>query len=166
MDGLFHFTGCRRATVRRHGKEYWLSIRQLADYGLKETAIMARSGSPYSGIDALTAPDDRAKAMRIAAEIAARPKIATFTDESRFDNSMAGIAYTLWRALSVEHPVEFPPELPVQQGIQLGLNFIEWYGVNDIGDLIAIVHQVQEEDALKNSSGSTPEREPGQTPDE
>ena len=151
--------------MKRHGKEYVLSIRQLADYALKETAIMARAGSPYAGIDAIASPDDRTKAIKIAAEIAARPKIATFTDEARFDNSMAGIAYTLWRALSVDHATEFPPGLPVQQGIQLGMNFIEWYGVNDIGDLIAIVHQVQEEDDLKNSSGSTPEKGPGQTPD-
>jgi hypothetical protein len=86
--------------------------------------------------------------MRIAADIAARPLIATMEDEDRFDRSFRGLAYSLWRALSVNHPDEFPPGLPAAKGIQLGCDFIAWYG--NAADLVRAIHHVEEKDRLGN----------------
>jgi len=160
MDGLFHFSGIRRVPLEKHGRQYTLSVRQLADYGIKEQAMAARAGNPYAGIDAIQDDQKRALAVKIVADIAARPKIVTFGEESRFDNSMVGLAYNLWRALSVDHSKEFPPTVSVQQGIQLGMDFIEWYGIASINELLEAVYKAQEEDVIKNSAGPTPV-EPG-----
>jgi hypothetical protein len=70
-------------------------------------------------------------------------------DEERFDNSMRGIAWSIWRALAVNHPDEFPPHLPAERGVQLGLDFIEWFG--DIRAILKALHKIEEKDILGNS---------------
>jgi hypothetical protein len=66
---------------------------------------------------------------------------------------MRGLAYSLWRGLSVNHPVEFPPDLPIEQGIQLGADFIDWF--DDVGGLADALYRIEEKDILKNSNGPT-----------
>jgi hypothetical protein len=79
----------------------------------------------------------------------ARPLIATMADEERFDRSFRGLAWSIWRALSAHHPEEFPATLSAERGIQLGCNFIEWFG--DIAAIVRALHTVEEKDILGNS---------------
>lgn len=153
MDGLFNLSGVRRIPLRKHGKEYNLTVRTLADYALKESAIMQRSGNPYAGVEAIVDDQKRLQAIRIIADVASRPQIATLGDEQRFDQSMRGIAYNVWRCLSVEHAAEFPPSVSIDRGVQLGMDFIEWYGVDDIHDIVNALFRTQEDDLLGNSNG-------------
>jgi len=154
-DGLFHFAGNKTNTLTKDGKTYTLTVRRLADYGLKEQAMLLRMASPYQGVEAITDPQQFALAIRQIADVTSRPLIATRDDEARFDDSMRGIAYTLWRSLSVQHPDEFPPGAQVEAGIQLGLNFIAWYGGygQPLDEIIDAINTAQERDELKNSDG-------------
>ena len=106
-------------------------------------------GNPYQGLDLITDRAARTEAYKIAADITARPLIATMADEERFDKSFRGLAWSIWRALSVHHADEFPPSLPAEKGIQLGCNFIAWYG--DIAGIVRAMHTVEEKDILGNS---------------
>jgi hypothetical protein len=147
-DGLFNLCGGRVVELTKDNRIYRLAVRQLRDYALKEQAIVSTVGSPYAGIDAITDPATRQQALRIAADIAGRPQIATMEDEDRFDKSFRGLAWSLWRALSVHHPDEFPPGLSNQQGIQLGCDFIAWFG--DVVRLCRAIHEIEEKDRLGN----------------
>jgi hypothetical protein len=106
-------------------------------------------GNPFAGIAEIQDAKIRQELAKTAADIATRPLIATMADEERFDNSMRGIAWSIWRALAVNHPIEFPPDLPVERGIQLGLDFIEWFG--DIRAILKALHKIEEKDILGNS---------------
>lgn len=154
MDGLHNLVPYRRVTLSKHGKTYTFAVRQLADYARKEEAMLLRRTSPYAGLEAITSPEERARIARIVADIATRPAIVTFEEEQRFDNSLRGIAYSCWRCLSVDHPDEFPPHLPVEQGIQRGMDFVEWYGSDQLPQLIDAIHRAQEGDILGNSAGT------------
>lgn len=152
-DGLFNLVARRSVPVTKDGKTYQLSIRSLADYALKEQAILATTGNPYAGIDAIKDTATKQMALKIAADTLARPLIATMVDEDRFDRSMRGLAYSIWRGLGKNHPVEFPQDIPLEQGIQLGADFIDWFDdVNTLGDAL---YRIEEKDIVKNSSGPT-----------
>lgn len=147
-DGLFNLVGRRTIELAKDGRTYRLAIRTLADHALKEQAILARTGSPYAGLEEIKDPAARQAAYKIAADIAARPLIATVQDEERFDESLRGIGYSVWRALSVNHPDEFPASLPVEKGVQLGCDFVEWFG--DIRAVIHAIHRAEEKPELGN----------------
>lgn len=147
-DGLFNLCGRRTVELKKDGRVYRLAVRILDEYALKEQAILQKIGSPYAGIDAIKDPTIRQQAMKIAADVAARPLIATMEDEDRFDRSFRGLAWSLWRALSVNHPDEFPPKAPIETGIQLGCDFIAWFA--DPGALMLAIHKVEEKDQLGN----------------
>lgn len=155
MDGLFNLVGRRTVDLTAHGKTYTLTLRTLADYAIKEAAILQTAGNPYDGITKLTDDQQRVQAIKAIAEVASRPKIATLADEQRFDNSMRGIAYNVWRCLSVAHPDEFPPTAEINAGVQLGMDFIEWYGLPNLGDIVNAIFHAQEQDILGNSDGQT-----------
>lgn len=148
-DGLFNLCGRRTVEVSKDGKVYRLAVRSLADYARKEEAMLMKMGSPFIGLDAIADPAIRTQAFKIAADVAARPLIATTSDEDRFDRSFRGMAWGLWRALCVHHPTEFPPDLPAEQGIQLGCDFIAWYA--DVQGLVSALHRVEEKDIVGNS---------------
>jgi hypothetical protein len=148
-DGLFNLLGRRTETLKKDGREYRLAFRTLADYASKEQAMLMRMGSPYAGISEIPDSKIRAELAKTAADIACRPLIATMGDEERFDQSMRGIAWTVWRSLSVNHPDEFPPDIAVERGIQLGMDFIEWFG--DIKAILKAIHKIEEKDILGNS---------------
>jgi hypothetical protein len=147
-DGLFNLIGRRAVELSKDGKTYRLAVRTLADHALKEQAILQRLGSPWAGLDEIRDQAARQQAMKIAADVAARPLIATLQDEERFDESLRGIGYSVWRALSVHHADEFPPGLAIDQGIQLGCDFVEWFG--DIRAVIHALHKVDERPELGN----------------
>jgi hypothetical protein len=147
-DGLFNLIGRRAIELTKDGRVYRLAVRTLADHALKEQAILQRMGSPYAGLEEIKDPAQRQAAFRIAADVAARPLIATLQDEERFDESLRGIGYSVWRALSVHHPEEFPPSLPIERGIQLGCDFVEWF--NDIKAIIHALHKAEERPELGN----------------
>lgn len=155
MDGQFNLSGYRKIPLTHDGKTYNLTVRSLGDYAMKEAAILSQSGNPYDGLQAITDDAQRLQAVKIVAEVAARPKIATFADEERFDMSMRGLSYALWRALSVEHSDEFPPNVSLSRGMQLGADFIEWFGQSRINELLQAVYESEEKDILKNSDGQT-----------
>jgi hypothetical protein len=148
-DGLFNLLGRRTEELTKDGKTYRLAFRTLADYASKEQAMLLRMGNPFAGIAEIQDAKIRQELAKTAADIATRPLIATMQDEERFDNSMRGIAWSIWRALAVNHPIEFPPELPAERGIQLGLDFIEWFG--DIRQILKALHKIEEKDILGNS---------------
>jgi len=148
-DGLFNLLGRRTEELTKDGKTYRLAFRTLADYASKEQAMLLRMGNPFAGIAEIQDAKIRQELAKTAADIATRPLIATMQDEERFDNSMRGIAWSIWRALAVNHPQEFPPELPAERGIQLGLDFIEWFG--DIRVILKALHKIEEKDILGNS---------------
>lgn len=147
-DGLFNLCGRRTVELTKDGKIYQLAVRTLADYALKEAAIVSATGSPYHGIEAIADSRVRSEAMKIAADIAARPLIATMDDEERFDRSFRGLAWSVWRALTVNHPDEFPSDIGNAKGIQLGCDFIAWYG--DVRAIVHAIHRVEEKDQLGN----------------
>lgn len=147
-DGLFNLCSRRTVELTKDGKTYRLAFRTLADYALKEAAIVQTTGSPYNGLEAIADSRVRSEAFKIAADIAARPLIATMEDEERFDRSFRGLAWSVWRALSVNHPDEFPPNASNTQGIQLGCDFIAWFG--DVRRIVEAVHKVEQKDALGN----------------
>lgn len=149
-DGLFNLLGRRTEELRKDGKVYRLAFRTLADYASKEEAMLLRMGNPFAGIAQIEDRTLRAEMTKVAADIATRPLIATMTDEERFDNSMRGVAWSVWRALSVNHPDEFPPTLTAEKGIQLGMDFIEWFG--DIKAILKAIHKIEEKDILGNSA--------------
>ena len=148
-DGLFNLLGRRTEELTKDGRVYRLAFRTLADYASKEEAMLLKMGNPFASIAQIEDRTLRAEMTKTAVDIATRPLIATMTDEERFDNSMRGIAWSIWRALAVNHPMEFPPDLPVERGIQLGLDFIEWYG--DIRAILKALHKIEEKDILGNS---------------
>lgn len=148
-DGLFNLLGRRTEELTKDGKTYRLAFRTLADYASKEQAMLLRMGNPFAGIAEIQDAKIRQELAKTAADIATRPLIATMQDEERFDNSMRGVAWSIWRALAVNHPQEFPPELPAERGIQLGLDFIEWFG--DIRAILKALHKIEEKDILGNS---------------
>ena len=148
-DGLFNLLGRRTEELTKDGKTYRLAFRTLADYASKEQAMLLRMGNPFAGIAEIQDPKIRQELTKTAADIATRPLIATMQDEERFDNSMRGIAWSIWRALSVNHSDEFPPHLPAERGVQLGLDFIEWFG--DIRAILKAIHKIEEKDILGNS---------------
>lgn len=150
-DGLFNLCGRRTVELKKDDKVYRLSIRTNRGFARKEAAIVSRLGNPYAGIDAIADTAIRTQAFRVAADVAARPVIATLQDEERFDQSMKGIAWSVFEALSEEHPVEFPPGLPVDQCIQLGYDFLNWFG--DMNAVMNALYIVEEKDILKNSNG-------------
>jgi hypothetical protein len=147
-DGLFNLIGRRAIELTKDGRTYRLAVRTLADHALKEQAILQRMGSPYAGLEEIKDAAARQAAYKIAADIAARPLIATLQDEERFDESLRGIGYSVWRALSVHHSDEFPPGLPAEQGIQLGCDFVEWF--SDIKTIVHSLHKVDERPELGN----------------
>jgi hypothetical protein len=148
-DGLFNLCGGRTARLEKDNRVYKLQIQTLAGYAAKEESMLLRMGNPYQGLDLITDRAVRTEAYKIAADITARPLIATMADEERFDKSFRGLAWSIWRALSVHHADEFPPNLPAEKGIQLGCNFIAWYG--DIAGIVRAMHTVEEKDILGNS---------------
>lgn len=147
-DGLFNLCSRRTVELTKDDRTYRLAFRTLADYALKEAAIVQTTGSPYNGLEAIADSRVRSEAFKIAADIAARPLIATMEDEERFDRSFRGLAWSVWRALSVNHPDEFPPNASNTQGIQLGCDFIAWFG--DVRRIVEAVHKVEQKDALGN----------------
>jgi hypothetical protein len=159
-DGLFNLCGRRTAELSKDGKTYRLEIRTLADYAKKEEAILSRVGNPYAGIEAIKDRSVQQMAMKIAADAMARPLIATMMDEDRFDRSMRGLAWSIWRAMGKNHASEFPQDLPNEQGIQLGANFIDWY--DDINGIVSAIHKIEEKTEVGNSSGLTVAAESGQ----
>lgn len=153
-DGLFNLCGGRTTTLSKDGKTYRMQIFPLAEYARKEEAMLMRMGNPYAGIDSIEDAATRQQALKIAADTVARPLIATMQDEERFDRSFRGLAWNVWRALSYHHPQEFPAALPPEKGIQLGCNFIAWFG--DVTAIIQAIHKVQEHDILGNSEATEP----------
>jgi hypothetical protein len=153
-DGLFNLCGGRTTALTKDGKTYQMQIFPLHAYARKEEAMLMRMGNPYAGIEAIADPVVRQQALKIAADVMARPLIATMQDEERFDRSFRGLAWGVWRALSFHHPQEFPPNATPEQGIQLGCNFIAWF--NDIAKIIEAMHKVQEQDILGNSGATGP----------
>lgn len=147
-DGLFNLVGRRTIELTKDGRTYRLAVRTLADHALKEQAILAKLGNPYAGLEEIRDPAARQSAYKIAADIAARPLIATVQDEERFDESLRGIGYSIWRALSANHPEEFPPSAPVEKGIQLGCDFVEWFG--DMRAVIMAIHKAEEKPEVGN----------------
>ena len=153
MDGLFNLVGTREVPLAAHGKTYTLTVRTLADYAKKEAAIVALSGNPYEGVQTIEDDRQRSQAIKVIAEVALRPRIATMNDEARFDNSMRGMGYNVWRCLSVRHPEEFPPDIDTERGVQLGADFIEWYGIARISEIISALFEAHEDDIVGNSDG-------------
>lgn len=152
-DGLFNLCGRRTVELKKDGKTYRLTIRALADYSKKEEAILAKVGNPYSGIQAITDATIRREAMKIAADVVARPLIATTVDEDRFDRSMRGLSWSIWRSMGTNHATEFPQDIDNEQGIQLGADFIDWF--DDISAIVNAIHQVEEKSEVGNSNGQT-----------
>lgn len=150
-DGLFNLCGRRTVELKKDDKVYRLSIRTNNGFARKEAAILSRVGNPYAGIDQITDTAIRTQAFKVAADIAARPLIATLDDEERFDRSMKGIAWSIYDALSENHPVEFPPDLPIDRAIQLGHEFIGWY--DNIDGIMNALYRAEEKDILPNSDG-------------
>ena len=148
-DGLFNLLGRRTEELTKDSRTYRLAFRTLGDYASKEEAMLLRMGNPFAGIAQIDDQKIRQELTKTAADIATRPLIATMQDEERFDNSMRGIAWSIWRALAVNHPDEFPPNLPAERGVQLGLDFIEWFG--DIRQILKALHKIEEKDILGNS---------------
>lgn len=147
-DGLFNLCSRRTVELTKDDRTYRLAFRTLADYALKEAAIVQTTGSPYNGLESIADSRVRSEAFKIAADIAARPLIATMEDEERFDRSFRGLAWSVWRALCVNHPDEFPPNASNTQGIQLGCDFIAWFG--DVRRIVEAVHKVEQKDSLGN----------------
>lgn len=147
-DGLFNLSGRRTTQLTKDNKTYTLTIQSLADYGRKEAAILSKTGNPWEGVESIKDHAVRTLAIKAAADAASRPLIATMEDENQFDHSIKGMAYLLWRSLSVVHPQEFPASITTEQGIQLGCNFIEWFG--DIQAICRALYTVQEKDILGN----------------
>ena len=152
-DGIFNLCGKRTVDLTKGGRTYKLAIRILDNYAAKESAILQRPGSAFRGIEAISDRATRESAMRIAADVAARPQIATMQDEERFDRSIRGLAWSVWQALTENHPDEFPASVSTEQGIQLGCDFIAWF--DDIGQVIQAIHRVEEKDILGNSEAPT-----------
>lgn len=156
MDGHFNLCGTRRVPLKKDGKEYFLTVRKLKDYALKEAAVLSTVGNPYAGIDSIKDDGARAVAIKVAAELSSRPQIVTLQDEARFNTSLKGIAYNTWQSLSVAHPDEFPANVTLETGIQLGMDFMEWFAGDDPVQfqlLIDALEKSTEEDTLKNSDG-------------
>lgn len=150
-DGLFNLCGRRTTKLTKDGKTFTLAIRSLADYARKEEAILARVGNPYAGIEAIKDRHVQQAALKIAADAMSRPLIATMVDEDRFDRSIRGLSWSIWRAMGTNHADQFPQEIPLEQGIQLGADFIDWFG--DVGAIVNAIHAIEEKTEVGNSNG-------------
>ena len=159
-DGLFNLCGRRTAELSKDGKTYRLEIRSLADYAKKEEAILSRVGNPYAGIESIKDRSVQQMAIKIAADTVARPLIATMVDEDRFDRSMRGLSWSIWRAMGKNHSTEFPQDVSAEQGIQLGADFIDWY--DDINGIVSAIHAIEEKTEVGNSNGLTAAAASGQ----
>ena len=157
---MFNLCGRRTAELSKDGKTYRLEIRSLADYAKKEEAILSRVGNPYAGIESIKDRSVQQMAIKIAADTVARPLIATMVDEDRFDRSMRGLSWSIWRAMGKNHSTEFPQDLSAEQGIQLGADFIDWY--DDINGIVSAIHAIEEKAEVGNSNGLTAAAASGQ----
>ena len=152
MDGLFNLCGPRVREFEHEGRVYKFSVRTLADYAAFESFLLKRTRNPYIGIDEL--PETiQAIAAAAAATEAARPQIITVKQSEAFCDTYLGRGYRVWQSLSVNHPGEFPPHLPAEEGAQLGIDFMEWVGPERTPELLQILDEVDEDDILKNSDG-------------
>lgn len=152
-DGIFNLCGRRTVQLTKDGRTYSLAVRILENYAAKESAILQRPGSAFEGIDKIANARVREAAIKVAAEVAARPQIATMQDEDRFDHSFRGLAWSVWQALSINHPDEFPPNATAEQAVQLGCDFIAWFG--DVAAVVQAIHRAEEKDILGNSKAPT-----------
>jgi len=150
-DGLFNLCGRRTTELKKDGKVYKLAIRSLAGYAQKEEAILSRVGNPYAGIESIKDRQVQQIALKTAADAMARPLIATMMDEDRFDKSIRGLSWSIWRAMGTNHADQFPQDIPLEQGIQLGADFIDWFG--DIAAIANAIHSIEEKTEVGNSNG-------------
>lgn len=103
---------------------------------IEHTARVARIDAQHKARQALI---DR------AFREATQPQVVSFEDENKFDNSMHGIAWKLWRALRQDHP-----EIA---SVQHALDLIEQAGTEALGEINARLDEAEESALLKNSAG-------------
>lgn len=74
------------------------------------------------------------------------PRFATFDDDARFDASLHGVGWRLWRALRNHHP-----EI---DSVQAALDLLGDLGPSRFQEVIRKLERTEERDILPNSSGS------------
>lgn len=125
---------------------------------LKDTAAMAKYHAALTAYQREKAQHDAALSTRVRLEESLRkeamaPRFVSFDDETKFDNSLHGIGWRLWRALRANHP-----EI---DSVQAALNLIHDLGTHRFAEVVAKLDLSDEKDLLGKSSGSTDEA-PGQ----
>lgn len=105
----------------------------------------------------------RARIEKQAWQQSLLPQVVSFEDAAYFEQSLHGIAYSLFRALRRNHP-----EI---NGIEAALALIDRHGGKNISEIINLLRGLDEGDKLKNSNGPEGDRAeaddspgPGSTP--
>lgn len=169
MDGISNLIGRKTFTRTFAGKEYtFWSMRVLQDHAEKESYILSLRPSAWDMIRDLPPDVPRETRQRLEAQAidrAGRAQIVSRLEELEFDNSLNGLAYSLWRCLR-DHHAEFgmlqPDQSPVYsvggvgysltpaQGVQAAKDFIEKVGDDHHAQLLAIQNGVESPPELKN----------------
>lgn len=169
MDGVSNLIGRKTFTRTFGGKTYtFWSMRVLQDHAEKEAFILSLRPSLWDIIRSLPADVPKETRHRLesqAVERASKAQIVSRLEELEFDNSINGLAYTLWRCLRDHHP-EFGQLQPGQpaayifqgigysltpmQGVQAAKDFIEEVGDAHHTELLNIQNNVENPPELKN----------------
>lgn len=91
--------------------------------------------------------DRRAAMEKKAWDLALAPAVISLEEMSRFELSLHGIGYRLWRALRMHHP-----EI---DSVQAALDLLDEHGTNNLSSVLDALDQSEEKDILGNSGPPT-----------
>jgi hypothetical protein len=165
-DGLHNLVGRKQITRTLNGKQYTFRVMVLADHAEKEAYILGLKPDPLASLAKLPAnmPSHvRQSVVDAAMKSATRAQFVTRHEEQEFDESLHGLAWSLWRSLRDNHadfgkggavvytaPSEVSYSLTPAQGVQKALDLIEEVGSKHLTDLMNIRDGVEEKTDLGN----------------
>jgi hypothetical protein len=164
MQGAARTVGRIPQRFKAGGKTYTLHAPSVGDLIVEMQAYMiSLRGNPLlQAVDAvrrlpadLTPEQRELFAQRIwqSAEAASVRVNAPDPDEiTRFENSLTGIAFRLWKCLQEDHADEFPD---VESVLRLMELMVEEEGDTALDELVIKTRQATGEEDAKNSSGPT-----------
>ena len=115
-DGLNNLLGTRKISRKFGDKEYTFSVIVLAEHAEKESYVTSLRGNPLEGLIRAVASlppsmkEDRRSFRKMVDRLEDKclkalsaPSFITRDVEEEFDNSLHGLAWSLWRALRDNH---------------------------------------------------------------
>lgn len=172
MDGVSNHLGTRILDFKLEGDTYHFRVFNLDGYAEKEGYILSLKASPMEVVSQLPANYPAhltAKFLELAMAEAMKPRYITRDEEKRFDMSLHGLAWSLWRGLRETREEYGKPAdgakvvyttpdgdgftMTPTEGVSAMYRFIEKAGKHRFAELVAIRDGIEEPPELGKSSG-------------